>query len=297
MAAHSMSPPLRIALVTGASMAKPDPETHWLVAALANQGVAADVLPWDGATDWATYPLVVVRTPWDYFRHLDAFLAWAERTSALTQLVNPVTVIAWNSHKGYLRELAADGVATVPTLWIERAAAAPGARLAAPGWDEVVVKPAVSIGAIGALRARADDPACLAHLESLVAEGDVMVQPFVRSIAEAGEMSLIYFGGVFSHAICKRPAAGDYRVQDMYGGTVHAHTPTMAERTLAEAVLQHAPAATSYARVDLVSHEGRPVLMELEAIEPELFLGATPDAAANFAAELARQLEVAQARG
>lgn len=208
-----------------------------------------------------------------------------------------MTVIAWNSHKGYLRELAADGVATVPTLWIERAAAAPGARLAAPGWDEVVVKPAVSIGAIGALRARADDPACLAHLESLVAEGDVMVQPFVRSIAEAGEMSLIYFGGVFSHAICKRPAAGDYRVQDMYGGTVHAHTPTMAERTLAEAVLQHAPAATSYARVDLVSHEGRPVLMELEAIEPELFLGATPDAAANFAAELAHQLEVAQARG
>ena len=90
-----MSPPLRLALVTGASMAKPDPETHWLVAALANQDVAADVLPWDGATDWATYPLVVVRTPWDYFRHLDAFLAWAERTSALTQLVNPVTVIAW----------------------------------------------------------------------------------------------------------------------------------------------------------------------------------------------------------
>lgn len=286
----------RMALVTGAMMAKPDPETHLLVAALARRGIVADVLPWNSEQDWAAYPLVVVRTPWDYFRHLDAFLAWAERTSALTRLVNPVAVIAWNSHKGYLRELAADGVAVVPTLWIERAAA-PGERLAAQGWDEVVVKPAVSIGAIGALRTRADDPACLAHLESLVAEGDVMVQPFVRSIAEAGEVSLIYFGGVFSHAICKRPAAGDYRVQDMYGGTVHAHTPTVAERTLAEAVLQHAPAATTYARVDLVSYEGHPALMELEAIEPELFLGATPDAAANFAAELVHQLEVAQARG
>ncbi len=108
---------------------------------------------------------------------------------------------------------------------------------------------------------------------------------------------MIYFGGVFSHAICKRPAAGDYRVQDLYGGTVHAHTPTAAERRLAEAVLAQAPAATTYARVDLVSHEGRPALMELEAIEPELFLGATPDAAANFAAELARRLEVAQAQG
>jgi len=124
-----------------------------------------------------------------------------------------------------------------------------------------------------------------------------MVQPFVHSIAEAGEVSMIYFGGVFSHAICKRPAAGDYRVQDLYGGTVHAHTPTAAERRLAEAVLAQAPAATTYARVDLVSHEGRPALMELEAIEPELFLGATPDAAANFAAELARRLEVAQAQG
>ena len=287
----------RIALVTGATMAKPDPETHLLVDALAQRGIVADVPPWNSEQDWAAYPLVVVRTPWDYFRHLDAFLAWAERTSALTHLVNPVAVIAWNSHKGYLRELAAGGVATVPTLWIERGDTAAGARLTAQGWDEVVVKPAVSIGAIGALRARADDPACRAHLENLVAAGDVMVQPFVHSIAEAGEVSMIYFGGVFSHAICKRPAAGDYRVQDLYGGTVHAHTPTAAERRLAEAVLAQAPAATTYARVDLVSHEGRPALMELEAIEPELFLGATPDAAANFAAELARRLEVAQAQG
>ncbi|MBV2262688.1 MAG: hypothetical protein KUL79_03910 [Thauera sp.] len=287
----------RMALVTGATMAKPDPETHLLVAALAQRGIAADVLPWNREQDWAAYPLVVVRTPWDYFRYLDAFLAWTERTSALTDLVNPAAVIAWNSHKGYLRELAAGGVATVPTLWIERGEAAPGARLTAQGWDEVVVKPAVSIGAIGALRARADDPACRAHLEDLVAAGDVMVQPFVHSIAEAGEVSMIYFGGVFSHAICKRPAAGDYRVQDLYGGTVHAQTPTAAERRLAEAVLAQAPAATTYARVDLVSHEGRPALMELEAIEPELFLGATPDAAENFAAELVRQLEVAQARG
>ncbi len=110
----------RIALVTGATMAKPDPETHLLVDALAQRGIVADVPPWNSEQDWAAYPLVVVRTPWDYFRHLDAFLAWAERTSALTHLVNPVAVIAWNSHKGYLRELAAGGVATVPTLWIER---------------------------------------------------------------------------------------------------------------------------------------------------------------------------------
>lgn len=285
----------RIALVTGATMTKPDPETHLLVAALGQLGIAADVLPWNSEQDWAAYPLVVVRTPWDYFRHLDAFVAWAGRVSALTHFVNPAAVIAWNSHKGYLRELAAGGVATVPTLWLARGATDARTRLAAQGWGEVVVKPAVSIGAIGALRADAADPACIAHLETLVAAGDVMVQPFVASVADTGEVSLIYFGGRFSHAICKRPAAGDYRVQDMYGGTVHAHTPSAAECALAEAVLAHAPAPTTYARVDLVSHEGRPVLMELEVIEPELFLGATPEAAAHFAAELQRQLALAQA--
>lgn len=276
-----------IALVTGAEMAKPDPETHLLVAALADIGVKGVVVPWGGpAADWARYPLVAVRTPWDYFTRLPEFLAWAEQVSQVTRLVNPYPVLAWNCHKGYLRQLADEGVPTVPTLWLPRGSDDPVGRLRQCGWDDVVIKPAVSIGAIGALRAHSSDPACQAYLESLVAEQDAMAQPFVSSVAQAGEVSLVYFGGVFSHAICKRPAAGDYRVQDMYGGTVHAHVPAAAERALAEAVLAHTPAPTTYARVDLVEHEGRPVLMELEVIEPELFLGATPEAAARFAAVL-----------
>ena len=135
----------------------------------------------------------------------------------------------------------------------------------------------------GALRAMASDPACLAHLDSLVADGDVMVQPFVTSVAEAGEVSLVYFGGRFSHAIRKQPAAGDFRVQDMYGGTVHAHQPTDAELAVADAVLARTPAPTTYARIDLVEFAGAPALMEAELIEPELFLGATAEAAMNFA--------------
>ena len=273
----------RIVLVTGAEMAKPDPETHHLVAALAQLGIDTDVVPWDSPTDWAVYPLVVVRTPWDYFRRLPAFLAWAERTSQLTRFVNPCAVIDWNCHKQYLRELAADGIPTVPTLWLDQGCTDARAQLAARGWGEVVVKPAISIGAIGALRAEASAPACLAHLDTLVAEGDVMVQPFVASVAEAGEVSLVYFGGRFSHAIRKQPAAGDYRVQDMYGGTVHPHQPTAAELAVAEAVLARTPAPTTYARIDLVEFAGAPALMEAELIEPELFLGATPEAALNFA--------------
>ena len=212
----------RIALVTGATMAKPDPETHLLDAALAELGIDAPVIPWDAPEDWAAYPLVVVRTPWDDFRRLPDFLAWAESASRVTTVVNPVEVIRWNSHKGYLRELPARGVATV------------------------------SIGAIGALKADSRDPACLAHLAALLAEGDVLVQPFIESVAAQGEVSLIYFGGAFSHAIRKRPAAGDYRVQDMYGGTNHAYRPAADEVKLASRALTATPAPTTYARVDLV---------------------------------------------
>ncbi len=273
----------RIVLVTGAEMAKPDPETHHLVAALAQLGVNADVVPWSAPVDWAAWPLVVVRTPWDYFRRLPEFLAWAEATSQLTRFVNPCAVIDWNCHKQYLRQLAAEGIPTVPTLWLDKGCADARAQLVARGWGEVVVKPAVSIGAIGALRAMASDPACLSHLDSLVADGDVMVQPFVASVAEAGEVSLVYFGGHFSHAIRKQPAAGDFRVQDMYGGTVHPHQPTAAELAVADAVLACTPAPTTYARIDLVEFAGAPALMEAELIEPELFLGATAEAAMNFA--------------
>ncbi len=274
----------RIVLVTGATMAKPDPETHLLVAALAEIGVEAVVAPWDSPEDWAAYPLVVVRTPWDYFRRLPEFLAWAARTSQLTAFVNPVSVIEWNSHKAYLRELAAKGIPTVPTLWLDRGAADGAARLAATGWGEVVVKPAVSIGAIGALKAHATDPACLAHLAALLAEGDVLVQPFIESVAAQGEVSLIYFGGAFSHAIRKQPAAGDYRVQDMYGGTNHPYQPAADEVELATLALSATPAPTTYARVDMVRlPDGRPAVMELELIEPELFLGVAPEAPGRFA--------------
>lgn len=278
----------RIALVTGSTMAKPDPETHLLVAALAHDGVQADVLPWDADVDWAAYPLVVVRTPWDYFSRLDEFLAWLSRTDKLTAVVNPPELIRWNSHKRYLAELAAQGVPTVPTLWVERGAGDGLQRLQGQGWGEVVVKPAVSIGAIGALRTRATDPACAMHLAALAASGDVMVQPYLPSVAEEGEVSLIHFGGVFSHAIRKRPAAGDFRVQDMYGGTVHSHRPDLAEEELAAQVLACLPSPTVYARTDIVRVGDMPALMEIELIEPELFLGADAGAAARFADVLQR---------
>lgn len=284
-----MSPLPRIALATGTDMPVSDPESHLLIAALVRRGIAADYLPWQATHDWGDYRLVVCRTPWDYFLQLPAFLAWVRRTAAKTLFLNPASVIEWNCHKRYLREIAGRGIPTVPTLWLDQGAADPDVHLQAAGWGEVVVKPAVSIGAIGALRGRARDHACAAHLNSLLAEGDVMVQPFVASIVEAGEASLVFFGGRFSHAIRKLPQSGDYRVQELYGGTVHPYSPTMAELDLASSALALTPEPTTYARVDLVWHNGEPVVMELELIEPELFLS-VDGAAARFADALAERL-------
>lgn len=278
--------PIRLALATAAELPKPDPESHLLVAACRQLGVEADLLPWDGETDWGAYPLVVIRTPWDYHRRLASFLAWCRDVEAETRLVNPLSVIAWNSHKRYLAELARAGLPTVPTLYLEAGSADGTARLRSCGWSEVVMKPAVSIGAIGALRTLADSGAARSHLAGLLAAGDVLVQPFLESIGTEGEISLIFFAGIYSHAIRKRPKPGDYRVQDLYGGTVHPCRPRPEEIEVAAAALAAAPGLTAYARVDLVHLAGHPVVMELELIEPELFLAAAPGAALAFAETL-----------
>jgi glutathione synthase/RimK-type ligase-like ATP-grasp enzyme len=182
----------------------------------------------------------------------------------------------------------------VPTLWLEQGCTDSRERLRQTGWDEVVVKPAVSIGAIGALRARAADAGCVAHLQALVEAGDVLVQPYVASVAMTGEASLIFFDGRYSHAVRKQPKAGDYRVQDMYGGTVHAYSPSREQLDIATAALALTPEPTTYARADLVQYDGKPAIMELELIEPELFLGASPDAALRFAETLLERLRTSR---
>lgn len=284
-------PLIDVVLVTGRTMRAPDPESHLLEAALHDLGIDVETHTWGDTIPWATVPLVVVRSPWDYISAHTDFLAWAHSVAAVTQLTNPVDVIEWNVHKGYLLDLADAGVPTVATVLVPHQAsdAEQAAGLSAFA-GAIVVKPAVSVGAIGTLRTISSSAEASEHLASLVAVGDALVQPFASSVVSAGESSLIYFGGVFSHAIRKIPAAGDFRVQIFHGGSVVVHTPSAAELSVAEAALALTPSPTSYARVDLVTVEGEPQVMELEVIEPQLFFGHHPDAAARFAHQLATLL-------
>lgn len=155
---------------------------------------------------------------------------------------------------------------------------------------EVVVKPAVGGGAVGALRAHVNDTHAREHLATLVEAGDALVQPLAPAVTTHGEVSLIYFGGEFSHAVRKIPADGDYRVQTEYGGRVEQHQPSEAELAVATAALACSPLPTTYGRVDLVEVDGQPAVMELEVIEPQLFLDRHPVAPRRFAEQLAREL-------
>ena len=269
-----------VVLVTGSSMPKPDLESRLLLEILERRGVSARLVSWDSAYDWAASDVVVIRSPWDYFERLDEFLEWTQRVESITRLANPSTVVGWNTHKGYLLDLAAADVSIVPTRLLPQGTIDVPTELLPDG--EIVVKPAVSVGAIGALRSRSDDPRAAAHIIDLARNGDVLVQPFIPSVLDSGETSLMFAGGRLSHAVRKVPAPGDYRVQDHHGGSVEPHQATPDEIALAEAALAVAPSSTTYARVDLVSTDRGPVVMELELVEPALFLNADPRAAENF---------------
>lgn len=278
-----------VAVVTSSEPRYADPELPAVTDALCSVGLSADVVAWDDDVDWAAYGLVVVRSPWDYFDRVAEFYEWTARVELVTRIVNPADVIRWNSHKGYLVELAAKGVPTVPTRLIPGASVDVDAQLAECPWEEVVVKPAVDGGAREALRADRDSDEARLHAEALSRKGDVIVQPFVPSIVD-GERSLVFLGGAFSHAVRKVPADGDYRSQYFHGATEDDHEPDSAELRLALWAIECAPARLTYARADVVDWEGAPSLIELEAIEPDLYLRGSPERLHRFAAAIRAEL-------
>ncbi len=244
---------------------------------------------WTKAGDLASFNLVTPLLAWGYPRDTATWFALLDRIEAEgVNAANPVKVLRWNSDKAYLAEMGAAGIATVPTQMIESLdqAALDDARTAF-GCDTLVIKPPISGGADGTFRLAKTDA-----VPQSVAGRRMMIQPFLTSIATEGEYSLFYFDGFFSHSIIKRPAAGDFRVQDQFGGYEEAIEAPVAALLLAQEALAATADITrtdmlAYARVDMLRDgEGRFRLMELELIEPSLFLRFAPDGGAAFASSL-----------
>lgn len=249
-------------------------------AALTAAGLVVEQRVWTDPGDLAGYDLILPLFAWGYQRDVTRWYALLDRLEAAAlPVANPVPVLRWNSDKAYLAELGVAGVAVVPTVEVaalgEAGLAEARATLDA---EEVVIKPAISGGADGTHRIAPGDaiPADALGQRRLV-------QPLMPGILTEGEYSLFFFAGKFSHAIVKRPAAGDFRVQEQFGGRETPWNASEAAQLLAAAALAAAPAPPVYARVDMVGDAaGRLHIMELELIEPSLFLHHAPDKGAAF---------------
>ena len=226
----------------------------------------------------------MLRSPWDYLHRRDEFLAWAARAAATTRLWNPLDLVRWNSHKSYLVELGERGAVVIPTEIVPAGSTLDvRARMAGHGWTRAVLKPAVSVDAYGTILVdEGGMAAAQAHADALLAERDVMIQPYFKSVEEPGERCLVHIDGRFSHAVRKRSHFLGGRHAGPEGVPIEAEAD---ERAEAARVLRLAGAEGAlYARVDLARDEGgRPCLMELELVEPTLFFTGAPGAAERMA--------------
>jgi glutathione synthase/RimK-type ligase-like ATP-grasp enzyme len=248
----------------------------------------------DPAVPWEDFDLVVANGVWDYIHHPGEFVEWVESVARRTHLVNSPATLRWNMDKRYLADLSADGVPTVPTTWLIPPTNGTDVDLP-PG--EFVVKPSISSGAHETARYRPEEHGVArAHIDRLLGAGKtVMLQPYQAAVDTLGETGLIFLGGRFSHAIAKspllRPGAGVQ--EDLYERQqIGPHEPSDTQLLTARSALATAERrteATAYARVDLVPQaDGAPAVLELELLEPALYMEHDPPAATRFAEVLHR---------
>lgn len=277
----------RIAFVTCANMPDIHSDDQLVVDALERRGFEVTAAAWnDPRIDWRRFASVVIRAAWDY--HLDeaGYAAWLRRCEAQqVRLWNPATAVLANLDKRYLRDLAAAGVAIVPIDYVERGASQSlRTLLERRHWTRAVVKPAVSASAYGTWRTSLETAdADQAKFDEDVARRSLLVQPFADEILESGEWSVVFFDGEYSHAVLKKPASGDFRVQEELGGDAEPRDPPLVIVEQARQLLSHATGRLLYARVDGIERDGRFLLMELEINEPFLYIGSSRTAAEQFA--------------
>lgn len=280
----------------------PGPDEHKdrdlpvLARAVGEAGANAEVVHWDDPeADWGAYDLVVIRSTWDYSWRAEEFADWVERCGKVTRLANPAHVVRWNADKRYLGQLADAGVPVVPTRYL-----APGEPVELPDDREFVVKPTSGAGSRFAARyAAGERDAAVRHVERMHAEKfTAMVQPYLSGIDATGERALQFYGGRLLHASRKGAVltpGTPYDADKVAHPDLRPHEPTDAETAVAERALAAVPGGASellYARVDVVDGEdGRPCVMELELIEPNLFLWLHPQSVPDVAKAIVRAAE------
>jgi len=246
------------------------------------------------SVDWSTTKAVIFRTTWDYFDRFDAFKAWMDAISTQTICINAYDQLLWNIDKHYLSDLKKAGVNIPPTRFIEpEETQSLSTILAQSGWDKTVLKPAIAGGARLTYVVTAENVAEKESVfQELLQNGESwLLQPFQNDVVESGELSLMVINGKFTHSIKKIAKAGDFRVQDDYGGSVHEHTATAEEIAFAEKAVAACDPLPLYARADIIrDNDGALAIAELELIEPEMWFRFHAPAAADLAVAIQQHL-------
>jgi len=284
-----------VVLASCMRLPEPDHDAESLLAGLRAIGLRAEIWPWDDpALDWTQARLVVPRSTWNYPLHPAAFLEWYRRVETCSRVLNPLEVAQWNLHKSYLLDLERRGVPVVATELVRRGTTASlVALMRRRGWDRVVVKPAVSAASFAT---RIFDDTSLAagqaHLDRLVVERDLLIQPYLAAVEGYGERALVAIDGEVTHAVRK-----DRRLEGESESVSKSVAITPQERALAERALAAVERRLLYARIDMVPFDGElPIVMELELIEPSLYLRQHPAALEQFVAAIAREARAGRGR-
>jgi len=262
--------------------------------ALEKRGWKVHRTNWDNRyMNWSDTGYILFRSTWDYFNRFAEFDAWLERVKGQTEMINPYTLIRWNLDKHYLEGLSRQGIPIPPTRFIQRGdLKSLKDWVKETGWEEIILKPVVSGGSRHTYRFdRQECPDYEAIYRTLIGREALIIQEFQEQILTRGEVAFMLFGGTFSHAILKKAKAGDFRVQDDFGGTVHSYDPSPEEIAWAEQVVALCDPLPVYARVDAIwDNKQEPALAELELIEPELWFRYHPEAAEKLADALTKHL-------
>ena len=262
-------------------------EDNYVLEALRSQGLKAEKRDWANRKfDWSSTKSVIFRTTWDYFDRYPEFAPWLAEISNKCLLLNSADIINWNIDKHYLSDLMDAGLNVAPSIFIKKGRDISLSQLFEnAGWSEAVLKPTISGAARHTYRLTLANAA--EHEEifaKLINEEDMIFQEFLSDIVEYGEISLMFMGGEYTHAVRKIAKSGDFRVQDDHGGTVEIHEATTEEIEFGQASLEVCPYNPVYARIDIVrDNKGKLSLCELELIEPELWFRNNPDSATKLA--------------
>jgi hypothetical protein len=275
---------LSVRLVTAAHLPKLAPDDQELLHALHRQGLRVEVAVWDDPTvNWSAAPVTVIRSVFDYHLRRDEFIAWLDHVEPLTLVQNPPDIIRWNSHKSYLQRLSEGGFPVIPTEWAHQGSTVDlDSVLLANSWAEAIIKPAISASAHGALKITQNNlDEGQAHLDGLLDQNDVLIQPYLYDFETMGESSIIWLGGEQTHSV-RRPSGIHTTLEVAHEGA--PLIPTAAELDFAIAAYEWIRPVPLYARIDVINTRDQGLLLlELELIEPALYLRHSTRVADKFA--------------